>query len=136
MTKEKKTFQPLTSNHICETYNLLYKEGLVSFPLTPDSYNKIDALVNNINGSNFGVGNYETDGEKVVAYLYFLIKNHPFVDGNKRTAVLSFLILCALNHRHKYLKDYNLDALAVFLEQVNSDDYKRVIKVVAREIFK
>ena len=135
MTKEKKKFQPLTSKHICETYSLLHKEGLVAFPITSDASNKIEALVSNINGSNFGVLNYEKDTEKVVAYLYFLIKNHPFVDGNKRTAVLCFMVLCSLNNLHQHLEGYDLDALAVFLEQINSDDYKRVITVVAQEIF-
>ncbi|MCA9355442.1 Fic family protein [Candidatus Kaiserbacteria bacterium] len=135
MTKEKKKFQPLTSKHICETYKLLHSEGLVAFSVTGDAENKIEALVSNINGSNFGIQNYERDTEKVVAYLYFLIKNHPFVDGNKRTAVLCFMILCSLNNLHKHLKGYDLDALAVFLEQISSDDYKHVIAVVAKEIF-
>ena len=135
MTKEKKTFLPLTSKNICEIYNLLHSEGLVSFPLAPDAPNKIDALVNNITGSNFGAANYQTNSEKVVAYLYFLIKNHPFIDGNKRTAVLSFMILCEMNEMREHLEGYNLDSLAVFLEQVGSDDYQRVIKVVAQEIF-
>ncbi|MEN8236118.1 MAG: type II toxin-antitoxin system death-on-curing family toxin [Pseudomonadota bacterium] len=30
--------------------------------------------------------------EKASAYLYHLIKNHPFFDGNKRTAVFCFLV--------------------------------------------
>tara|TARA_B100000508_G_scaffold41634_2_gene32515 strand:+ start:3625 stop:3915 length:291 start_codon:yes stop_codon:yes gene_type:complete len=92
-------------------------------------------LASNIKGSNFGVPNYEKDAEKVVAYLYFLIKNHPFIDGNKRTAVLCFMTLCALNNLHEHLEGYDLDALAVFIEQVNSGDHKRVITVVAKEIF-
>ncbi|USN92458.1 MAG: Fic family protein [Candidatus Nomurabacteria bacterium] len=108
---------------------------MVAFSVTGDAENKIEALVSNINGSNFGIQNYERDTEKVVAYLYFLIKNHPFVDGNKRTAVLCFMILCSLNNLHKHLKGYDLDALAVFLEQISSDDYKHVIAVVAKEIF-
>ena len=136
MTKGKKKFQPLTSKNICETYSLLHSEGLVAFPLTVDAEKKIDALVSNINGSNFGIENYAKDTEKVVAYLYFLIKNHPFVDGNKRTAVLCFMVLCAFNNLHQHLEGYNLDALAVFLEQVNSDDYKKVITIAAQEIFK
>src|SRR5680860_804489 len=31
------------------------------------------------------------------AYGFGLARNHPFVDGNKRTALLSVAVLCALN---------------------------------------
>jgi death on curing protein len=31
------------------------------------------------------------------AYLYHLVQNHPFVDGNKRTGLLSALVFLALN---------------------------------------
>ncbi len=53
-----------------------------------DAYTKIDSLVCNITGSNYGYENYSTIEEKIVAYFYFLIKNHCFVDGNKRTEFL------------------------------------------------
>ncbi len=32
------------------------------------------------------------------AYSYGIAKNHPFVDGNKRTAVLSAVVFLALNN--------------------------------------
>lgn len=31
------------------------------------------------------------------AYLFHLVQNHPFVDGNKRTGLLSALVFLALN---------------------------------------
>ena len=34
---------------------------------------------------------------KAAAYLFHLCQNHPFSDGNKRTAVLSLLLFLALN---------------------------------------
>ncbi|MBC8139751.1 MAG: type II toxin-antitoxin system death-on-curing family toxin [Fibrella sp.] len=34
---------------------------------------------------------------KAAAYLYHLAANHPFVDGNKRTAVLAALIFLDIN---------------------------------------
>ena len=136
MTKGKKTFQPLTSNDICEIYNLLHREGLISFSLTTEASQKIDALVANINGSNYEIANYRSAEEKVVAYLFFLIKNHPFVDGNKRTAVLCFLVLCRINSLETHLEGYDLDELAVFLEGVTGDDYQKAILSVAQNIFR
>jgi len=135
MTKEKKKFLPLTSENICEIYNLLHSEGLISFISTVESAHKIEALVSSINGSNFGVANYKTNEEKVVAHLFFIIKNHPFVDGNKRTAVLTFLVLCRLNELEEHLVGYDLDSLAVFLEGIQGDDYQDKIKLIAKVIF-
>lgn len=35
--------------------------------------------------------------EKSAAYLFHLVKNHPFVDGNKRVALASALAFLAIN---------------------------------------
>jgi prophage maintenance system killer protein len=134
MTKEKKKFLPLTSNDICEIYSLLHSEGVISFPLSVDASNKIDSLVSSITGSNFGIENYPTDHKKAVAYLYFMIKNHPFTDGNKRTAVLVFLVLCDRNSLIKKLENYDLDSLAVFLERQDGD-HQTIVSEVAKVIF-
>ena len=41
--------------------------------------------------------------EMSAAYLFHLARNHPFVDGNKRTALMSALVFLGLN-------DYRLEA--------------------------
>lgn len=135
MTKEKRTFQQLTSENICEIYKLLHNEGLVSFPITSDATNKVDALVANITGSSFGIQHYPTIEEKVVAYLFFITKAHAFTDGNKRTAVLCFLVLCKMNELEPMLNNYGLDALAVYLEQIELTDHQMIIKSVSEVIF-
>ena len=135
MTKEKKTFQQLTSENICEIYKLLHSEDIVSFPITLEAEHKIDALVANINGSNFDVENYTSIEEKVIAYLFFIIKAHAFTDGNKRTAVLTFLVLCKTNNLEIVLNNYGLDAFAVYLEHLERPDHQEVIKSVSDIIF-
>lgn len=35
--------------------------------------------------------------EMAAAYLFHIAKNHPFVDGNKRTAVVAALVFLELN---------------------------------------
>ena len=133
--KEKKKFQPLTSKNVCQIYKLLHKSKLVSFPLTQDGIHKVDALVSNINSSYFGNEAYSTYEEKVVAYLYFLVKNHPFVDGNKRTASLSFEVICDLNDLSPYYDDFSLDELVVFIEKIQEQDHQSVIKSLAENLF-
>ncbi len=35
--------------------------------------------------------------EMAAAYLFHLVRNHPFVDGNKRSAAVAALVFLALN---------------------------------------
>lgn len=41
---------------------------------------------------------HESLFEMAAAYLFHLVRNHPFVDGNKRTAVVSALIFLEFNN--------------------------------------
>lgn len=134
MTPERKTFQQLTSRSVCSIYELLYSRGLVSFPITPDAEAKIDAIVANINSSYFGVESYPKAEEKAAAYLYFLINDHPFTDGNKRTATLCFLTVCELNELEPRFEGFTLDQVAVVLEQ-EKGDHRLVIKAAAQLLF-
>ena len=47
---------------------------------------------------------HKTINEKAAAYLYHICQNHPFIDGNKRAAVVSALMFLALNNQSI---DYN-----------------------------
>jgi prophage maintenance system killer protein len=135
MIKEKKTFQQLTSNDVCLVYELLRKDGLVSFPLMLENRNKVDSLVGSINSSHYGTEIYVTSEEKAVAYLFFVIKSHPFTDGNKRTACIVFEIACAINDLHPNYKDSALDEYAVFIEKIKEEDHQETIKTLAKALF-
>ena len=54
--------------------------------------------------------------EMAAAYLFHIVQNHPFVDGNKRTGAVAALIFLALN-----------DVIIVAEE----DDFERVVRAVA-----
>jgi len=51
----------------------------------------LQGIVGNIYQSAFGEDVYSTLEEKASNLLYFIIKNHPFNDGNKRTAAFAFV---------------------------------------------
>lgn len=38
---------------------------------------------------------YQDIAEVAAAYLFYLCKNHPFIDGNKRTALGACIVFCA-----------------------------------------
>lgn len=136
MTKERKTFLPIESESICVIYNILHEAGLVSFGINEESRSKLDAIVTNINGSSYGVPHYKSIEEKIVAYMYFIINDHVFTDGNKRTAVLVFSVLCRRNDLDPVFVNYSLDAVAVFLEALEEDDHQMAIGLIAKMLFK
>jgi len=49
-------------------------------------------------GAGFGGGFLHGDlYEMAAAYLFHIVQNHPFVDGNKRTGAVAALVFLALN---------------------------------------
>jgi len=44
-----------------------------------------------------GKSSYSDLAEIAASYLYYLCKNHPFIDGNKRTALGACLVFLRLN---------------------------------------
>ena len=43
----------------------------------------------------FGKSPFSSLPEVAAAYLYYLCRNHPFVDGNKRVAMTAAIVSCA-----------------------------------------
>ena len=54
------------------------------------SYHQLASVVGQVQQSVFGEDAYPTLADKAAAYAFFLTMNHPFNDGNKRTAVVDF----------------------------------------------
>jgi death-on-curing protein len=46
--------------------------------------------------------------EQAAAYLFHLVRNHPFVDGNKRTGLVAMLAFLGLNGRRLEASDDDL----------------------------
>lgn len=53
--------------------------------------NNIQGIVGNVMQSFGGRPMYPTIEEKAAHLLYFMIKNHPFIDGNKRSGAYAFI---------------------------------------------
>jgi death-on-curing family protein len=51
----------------------------------------IQGILGNVYQTVFGQDAYETIEEKAAHLLYFIVKNHPFNDGNKRTGAFAFI---------------------------------------------
>ena len=66
------------------------KEATVIFA-QERSAGSIEGIVGNVMQSFGGKELYGTVEEKAVHLLYFMVKNHPFVDGNKRSGAYAFV---------------------------------------------
>lgn len=51
----------------------------------------VSGIVGNVMQSFGGQAVYPTVEEKAAHLLYFMVKNHPFVDGNKRSGAYAFV---------------------------------------------
>lgn len=96
----------------------------------------LEAVLGNINQSFGGKALYPTIEQKAAHLLYFVIKDHPFVDGNKRIG--SFLFIAYLS-QNKYLLDKKgekkindnaLVALALLVAQSNPKDRNIMIALI------
>ena len=83
---------------------------------------------------------YPTIEEQAAHLLYFIIKNHPFSDGNKRVGAFLFIWFLEKNkHRFKKsgelkINDNGLTALALLIAQSNPFDKELMIKLVVNLI--
>ena len=79
---------------------------------------------------------YKSIEEQAAHLLYFVIKNHPFTDGNKRIGAFLFVWFLEKNkHRFKRsgevkINDNALVALALLVAQSDPDDKEIMIKLV------
>lgn len=135
MTKEGKKFQHPSLSVVCHTYKLLHSKGLIEFPITTEAKSKIDSIISNIQSSYFEYEIYKTNEEKAVAYLYFLIKDHPFTDGDKRTASIVFEVICNINELQPNYDDIGLDSFVVFIEKQKPKDHQFFINWISKILF-
>lgn len=80
------------------------------------------ALLGNLEQTVFGEPAYPTLESKAAHLLYFVIKNHPFSDGNKRTASYLFVDFLARNgrlirHGEPVINDVGLAALTLLVAE-------------------
>jgi len=85
---------------------------------------------------------YPSIEEKAAHLLYFLIKNHPFVDGNKRIAGALFLWFLEQNRwlyhsdGRKRIADNALTALCLMVAQSDPKEKDLIVKVIVNLINK
>ena len=95
-----------------------------------------EALLGNLDQTVFGEPAYPSVEAKAAHFLYFVIKNHPFADGNKRSG--AFLFVDFLNRNGRLLdadgtpviNDIGLAALALLVAESDPAQKDTMIRLI------
>jgi prophage maintenance system killer protein len=94
------------------------------------------SLLGNLDQSVFGEPAYPSVESKAAHLLYFVIKNHPFADGNKRSGAFLFVDFLNRNGRlldptgHPVINDIGLAALALLVAESNPSHKDTMIRLI------
>jgi len=97
---------------------------------------KFKAILGNIYQTFGGKELYPSLEEKAAHFLYFTIKDHPFVDGNKRTGSFLFVYFLDKNDYlyresgEKKINDNALTALALLIAVSDPKEKEKMIKII------
>ncbi len=96
-------------------------------------HNLLEAAVERPRQSAFGDDAYPTLASKAAALLESLARNHPFVDGNKRIAVLASFVFLELNGHA--VETSNDDVVSTVLDLITRDiDFDELVVRIERWI--
>ena len=112
---------------------LKYNETSYIFALERDK--GLESIINNIYQSFGGQDVYQTVEEKGANFLYLTIKNHAFIDGNKRIAATLFIYFLhfynILTIEDKNVIDNNtLAALTILIAESNPKEKNIMIDLI------
>lgn len=77
----------------------------------------LGAILGNIDQTMFGESLYGSCEEKAAHLLYFVVKDHPFTDGNKRIGAFLFLLYLVQNGMERRLEPRTLTALTLLIAE-------------------
>jgi death-on-curing protein len=135
MTEEKKPLLHATSRVLCRIYAKLHEQGQVFFPLNDEQIQKVESISKTVDAVYFGVTRYKTHAMRAAAYFCLIIKNHAFIDGNKRSAVLFLQVYCDVFGLEIKNTDFSLDQLAVDVEAAKNVEFYNLISIIKQILF-
>ena len=129
-----------------DTYQLTYEEcreliASMSFGLSSTifghekSKGALKGIVDSIYQSAFGEDAYPTVEEKAANLFYFIVKDHPFIDGCKRIAASIFIYFLNQNNLlfrngEKIISESSLVAITLLLAESKPEEKEMMVNVV------
>ncbi|TNC79436.1 MAG: hypothetical protein C9356_19235 [Oleiphilus sp.] len=96
----------------------------------------LEALLGNLDQSVIGEPAYPTVQSKAAHLLYFVVKNHPFADGNKRSAAFLFVDFLYRNDQlfnaqgETIINDTGLAALTLLVAESDPKQKETLIRLI------
>ena len=95
---------------------------------------KLNGILVSIEQTAFGQELYSSSEEKAANLLYFLVKDHPFVDGCKRIAASLFIIYLYKNNICN-ISNGTLVSLILLIAESKPEEKDIMIKVIMSILF-
>lgn len=132
--KGRKSDKMITYQNCLDLIDLLkFNETSDIFALERDK--GLNSIINNIYQSFDGEDVYQTIEEKAANFLYLIVKNHAFIDGNKRIAATLFIYFLhfynILTIENKDVIDNNtLASLTILIAESNPKEKNIMIDLI------
>lgn len=91
---------------------------------------QFSAIIAGLEQDVFGTVLYPTVESRGAHLLYFVIKDHPFSDGNKRAGSFLFVRYLAAHNMHRRISDATLVALALMTAQSDPKQKDLIIRLI------
>ncbi|MDQ7009020.1 MAG: virulence protein RhuM/Fic/DOC family protein [Candidatus Gracilibacteria bacterium] len=115
-----------------------FKEELIELGQATELFSQekteksLEGILGNVFQTFDGEDVYPTLEEKAAHLLYFVVKNHPFTDGNKRTGAFSFIWFLnriGFNFREKITPEA-LTVMTLLVAESNPKDKQRIVGLI------
>ena len=129
-----------------DTYQLTYEEcreliASMSFGSSSTIFGRekskgaLKGIIDSVYQSAFGEDAYPSIQEKAANLLYFIVKDHPFIDGCKRIAASIFIYFLNQNNLlfrdgKKIISDSSLVAITLLLAESKPEEKEIMVRVV------
>lgn len=116
--------------------DLIFKNEATDFFANPRSENVLEGIFWNIYQTFGWEDLYPTLEEKASNLLYFIVKNHPFTDGNKRSWAFLFILFLAKNkilfdeNGERKINDRALVAITLLIAESDPKEKDLMVKLV------
>jgi len=128
---------PDTARHaLAELKASLLARGEASELFAKEQTDGLAAILGNLQQSVFGEPAYPTIESKAAHLLYFVVKNHPFTDGNKRSGAFLFVDFLHRNQRlinsqgQPCINDTGLAALTLLVAESKPCQKNTLIRLI------
>lgn len=121
---------------LAELKSQLMAKGEASDLFGRERDNGLSAVLGNLDQSVFGEPAYPSIEAKAAHLLYFVVKNHPFSDGNKRSGAFLFVDFLHRNGRlfdhngHPVINDTGLAALTLLVAESDPKQKETLIRLI------